>query len=122
MKEFFEIIFGTMSFASWCAYILLALLGTLLFTGMEVGLRDENSPKTPKKFSLEFLAKDNIKRYLFTVLLIFIQLRFFKELNGVDLTPYTAILIGFGADGIAGFSKKKVKALQADRERLLNGK
>lgn len=108
-----------MTFGSWCAYIVLAILGTILFTGMEVGLRDETSPKTPKKFSWGFLAKDNVKRYLFTLLLIFIQLRFFKELNGVDLTPYTAILIGFGADGIAGFSKKKFTVLQADRDKLL---
>jgi hypothetical protein len=119
MKEFFEIIFGAMSAGQWLAYLLLAVLGTVLFTWMEVDQRDVASPRTPKSFSWSFLARDNIRRYILTLLLIFVQMRFFKDINGVDLTPYMAIVLGFGSDGIAGFSKRKIKRLQADRERLL---
>ncbi len=120
MKEFFEIIFGTMSFAMWMAYIALALIGTAVFSATEVESRNIQSTSTPKKFFWKFWATDNIKRYYVTLLIIFINFRFFKDINGgIEITPYIAFLIGFGSDGIAGFGKRKMKVLQADREKLL---
>lgn len=118
MKEFLSIIFGSMSFACWMAYLLLALIGSFVFTATEVKLRDVESPKTPRKFSFTFLALDNLKRYGLTLLLIFLQIRFWKELSGTDLTAYTALLMGFGMDGLAGFSKRVFPKFQADREKL----
>lgn len=119
MKEFLEIIFGNMSLPQWWAFLVLAIIGSIAFSGMEVIDRNVESPKTPRKFSWNFLAKDNIKRYFLTALLVFIQIRFYSDINHVDLTPYTAILIGFDADGIAGFAKRNAKIMQADRKKLM---
>ena len=119
MKEFIAIIFGSMSFACWLAYLLLAIIGSFVFTATEVNERDVLSDRTPFHFSLRFLALDNLKRYALTLLLIFIQMRFWKDLSGSELTPYTSLLMGFSMDGIAGFSKRVIPQLQADREKLL---
>lgn len=119
MKEFLTIIFGSMSFACWVAYLLFSLLGSFVFTATEVNERDALSNCTPFHFSLKFLALDNLKRYMLTVILIFIQMRFWKDLSGSELTPYTSLLMGFSMDGIAGFSKRIIPQLQADREKIL---
>lgn len=119
MEEFLSIIFGSMTFASWFGYLLLSLLGSFIFTVTEVKTRDALSNSTPFYFSFKFLAFDNIKRYLFTLLLIFIQMRFWKDLSGSDMTPYTALLLGFSMDGISGFSKRMIPQLQEDRTKLL---
>lgn len=119
MEDFIHSLIGDYSFGLWMAYFFFSVLGVMAFSWMEVKDRDKASVKTPVKFRLNFFVLDNIKRYIAVAILIYIQFRFFKELSGNPLNEYTAFLIGFGSDGIIGFSKKRTKLLQADREKLL---
>ena len=118
MEDFINSVLGGYSLGMWLAYFFFAMLGAAAFSWMEVTNRDRNSVKTPIKFRWKFFCLDNIKRYIATGILIYLQFRFFKELTGTGLSEYVAVLIGFGGDGIAGFSKKRAKILQADREKL----
>lgn len=111
---------GGYSLGMWLAFLFFAALGTVAYSWMEVDNRDTESPKTPVNFSMKFLLQDNARRYLVTAVLIYVQFRFFKEINGQPLTEYVCFLIGFGADGLAAFGKKNTKVLKADREKLLN--
>ena len=120
MNDFITSISGGYSLGMWLAFLFFAVLGAIAFSWMEVDNRDQKSPKTPRKFSFRFLFRDNARRYLVTAILIYVQFRFFKEINGQPLTEYVCFLIGFGADGIAAFGKKNTKVLKADREKLLN--
>lgn len=119
MEDFIKSILGDYSIGLWCAYFFFALLGTAAFSWSEVSDRDKKSVKTPFNFSWRFFVSDNFKRYIATGILIYIQFLFFKELSGSPLSLYVAFLIGFGSDGLAGFSKRSSKILQADREKLL---
>lgn len=119
MEEFLKSILGDYSIPMWFAYFFFAVLGTAAFSWIEVSSRDKASVKTPVKFRWKFFAFDNLKRYVATGILIYIQFRFFKELSGSSLSEYVAFLIGFGSDGLAGFSKRSTKILQADRDKLL---
>ncbi|MFA6573719.1 MAG: hypothetical protein WCT13_06180 [Patescibacteria group bacterium] len=119
MEEFLKSILGDYSVPMWFAYSFFALLGTAAFSWIEVKNRDKASVKTPVKFRWKFFVFDNLRRYIATGILIYIQFRFFKELSGSNLSEYVAFLIGFGSDGIAGTSKRTSKLLQADRDRLL---
>ena len=119
MEEFLKSILGDYSAGLWFAYFFFALLGAAAFSWIEVSNRDKNSVKTPFKFRWNFFVSDNLKRYIATGILIYIQFRFFKDLSGSALSEYVAFLIGFGSDGLAGFSKRSSKILQADREKLL---
>lgn len=119
MEDFIKSVIGDYSFGLWLAYFFFAIIGSIAFSWMEVSDRDKASPKTPVKFRLTFFILDNIKRFVATAILIYVQFRFYKELSGNPLNEYTALLIGFGADGLAGFSKKRTKLLQADREKLM---
>lgn len=119
MDDFLMSIFGTYTAGQWIAYMYFALMGALIYSWREVKDRDVQGTKTPVKFSFRFLIRDNIKRYILTLLLIYIQFRFFKEMTGYELTEYTALLIGFSSDGLSGISKNTTKYLQADREKLM---
>ncbi len=120
MKEFLSLVLGDISIAKYLACLLFAILGVAVFTFTEVSGRDVKSEKTPILFSWKFLALDNIKRYVLTGILIFLQFRFSEEVFHVDLNVYTALTMGFNADGLAGIAKQFFAFLKADREMLYN--
>lgn len=122
MEDFIRSVLGGYSAGMWMAYLFFALLGVIAYSWMEVRGRNRNSSATPKYFSWRFFAFDNLKRYIAVIILIYVQFRFFANITGTELSEYVAFLVGFGSDGIAGFSKRGTKLLRADREKLLHGK
>jgi len=118
MEEFLNSLFGTYSTGMWFAYFFFAIIGTIAFSWIEVKNRDKNSIKTPFRFKWRFFIFDNIKRYVATAIIIYIQFRFYKEISHSDMSEYAAVLIGFNSDGIAGVVKRVTKILQIDRAKL----
>ncbi len=119
MKELVNILFGGLTLYSFIGYFIWAMIGAFVYSTLEMSERDVKSKKTPEKFSLKFWIMDNWRRWVTTLLFIFILFRFYSELTGQQLVEFTAFLTGFGSDGISGFTKKKLHLIQADRERLI---
>lgn len=122
MNDFIISIFGNYSIGQILALIFFFLIGLALYSLQEVRERNVQSKSTPIPFSFVFFIMDNAKRFLLVFILIFIQFRFFKELTGQELTEFTAFLIGYAGNGIGGFSKRNIKLLQANRDKLINDK
>ena len=92
-----------------------AAIGVVISLLLHASNRDQLSPSTPAKFSFLFLLKDNFKRILLNVLLIYITIRFTPELIGVKITSFVALIIGFGWDKLAQVIKEKTAFLDVKR-------
>ena len=120
MSEFLEIIFGQLSAAYVAGMMVWAGIGFVIYNFLEVNERDVLGEKTPKKFKWGFYLIDNWKRIIGTILLVFVQFRFFEQLSGgQELTPYVALVMGMSSDAISSFGKKSTTFMQADRKKLL---
>jgi H+/Cl- antiporter ClcA len=90
-----------------------ALIGVLLNALLKTAKRDPLSESSPVEFSWEFFWNDNVRRFLksaiTTTIVIFISLRFFKELtgSGTELSMLYCFGVGFSIDrAIIMLSKK----------------
>lgn len=90
-----------------------ALLGVLLNALLKTAKRDPMTASSPVAFSWTFFWNDNVKRFLksglTTLIVIFISLRFFKELvgGGTELSMLYCFGVGFSIDrAIILLSKK----------------
>lgn len=111
MEKFTITILGTSDFSSFAASFVFALIGIFLSLRLHAKKRNKADTETPYRFSAKFLMLDNLDRIASSVVLVFVALRFCKELVGVDLTMYFALLIGFGLDKISeGLKKASFKA------------
>jgi len=118
MNDFWLSVVGGYTFGQTMAMFFFFVIGLILYQLQEVKQRDVESKNTPKKFSLGFLLKDNIKRFLIAFILIYIQFRFFKELTGQELTEFTALLVGYMGNGLSDFGKRNLKVLQENRNKI----
>lgn len=90
-----------------------ALLGVLLNALIKASSRNPNSERTPVEFSWKFFWSDNVKRFinsgLTTLIAIFLSLRFFKELTGVEdsISMIYCFGVGFGIDKAVMKLKKR---------------
>lgn len=109
-KEFIHqvasLLFGTTNLAFLLAGFILAIMGVALNILMETSKRDKSSPRTPEKFSYKFLLIDNAKRLLVTLIMIFISIRFFFEIYGINLNLFHCFVIGFCSDLLSGHFKR----------------
>lgn len=86
------------------AAFVFALLGVLLNALLKTAKRDPLTDKSPVQFSWSFFWNDNVKRFLksalITLIVIFVSIRFFKELTGAgnELSMLYAFGVGFGID------------------------
>ncbi len=106
MNGTLTLIFGTNDVEFLKAGFIFALLGSVLNLLIESNKRDPNSTRTPPNFSFLFLFKDNVKRLLITVILIFIFMRFSQEIAHVKISLWVCFLIGFGSDLLSMYLKK----------------
>lgn len=107
MKEFLTLLLGEGSLPQLAAAHTFAFLGAILMLLLTVRQRDPNSPRTPEKFSFKFMMCDNAARITATIILIFIFIRFSREIVGTDITMWIAFGIGFGSDKLAEILKNK---------------
>jgi H+/Cl- antiporter ClcA len=91
-----------------------ALIGVLLNALLKTAKRDPMTSSSPVQFSWSFFWNDNLKRFLksalTTIIVIFVSLRFFKELtgSGTELSMIYCFGVGFGIDMAILAIKKKV--------------
>lgn len=91
-----------------------SFIGVLLNALLKTAKRDPLTEHTPVQFSWGFFWADNVKRFLksalTTIIVIFISLRFFKELtgSGTELSMLYCFGVGFGIDMAIMAIKKKV--------------
>ena len=61
----------------------------------KIAKRDKTSNNTPYQFSLGFFTQDNLVEIVFSLLAIFLALRFSVEYFGVDITMFYSLGIGW---------------------------
>lgn len=120
MDELWMMLTGGYTKWQLLGYFIFFLIGMFLFSYLEVENRNVKSTETPKKFSWKFFYKDNIKRYIGSIVLIYVLFRFYPELTGQDLNEFSAIMLGFMGDGIVGMKKSSSKLLRANRNKILS--
>lgn len=94
----------------------------LIFAGIGIIIRSvlrarkgvKRNGRTPKKFRWSFWLRDNllskVTSALGTVAIVFIGIRFSKDIMGYELTMFASLLVGLSVDYIA----EKIKKLQPD--------
>lgn len=107
IEDFLKNIFGQGSAAEIAATLFYAYIGALVSLLYQSVKRDPLSHRTPYHFSISFLWSDNAKRILRSIILIFISVRFSKELFGVSITLYFSFLIGLSVDKLSEILKQK---------------
>ena len=119
MEELLLRIFGNYSVIDLLSFAWFMFIGYAIYSLVETTGRDIESSTTPKKWSWNFWLKDNMKRYITTILTTYIFFRFYIEFVGHPFSDFEALMIGLIGDGIGATAKKRIKALKADREKLM---
>lgn len=110
-------IFGTDSLQQFGTLFFFALIGVAISLLMHSNNRDQNSSSTPVKFSVLFLLKDNWKRIVLSLLLIYVTLRFFTDLTGLHLSSFFSLCVGVGWDKLSQIVKEKTEILCVNRNK-----
>ena len=111
--DFWAAFLNGIPIGSLVAAFCFALLGVLLNALLKTAKRDPLTDVSPVQFSWSFFWNDNVKRFLksglTTLIVIFVSLRFFKELTGVgtELSMMYAFGIGFSIDRAIVMIKSK---------------
>jgi hypothetical protein len=116
MEELKEILLGDLTLPRFIGYFILFLIGVAYYSVTEVSNRNVDSANTPKKFSWKFFIKDNWKRYIAVIIVIYATIVFYPNLSdGQQLTPFTAFMLGVSIDVVIGSNKKKISVLRSER-------
>jgi hypothetical protein len=119
MDKLWLMLFGGYDIWELIGYSIFFVLGMFLYSYLEVENRDKLSKNTPTKFSWKFWYKDNVKRYMASVLMVYVLFRFFIEMTGQELSEFTAMLMGFTGDGVVGMKKRSIKGLNSNRDKIM---
>ena len=95
MNKFLNLILGTTDVPTYLAGLLFALIGLALYFYGNVKKRDVSSEATPYNFSVKFFFRDNLLDVVFSVLAIFLALRFSVEYAGAEVTMFYSLGIGW---------------------------
>lgn len=113
MEKFWFYVLGTNDYAFLLANYFFAAIAIVVSLLLGVLDRDKSSPHTPFEFSWRFFFCDNNIRmfcsFLLSFLILFLTIRFTKELTGRDLSFPVSAGIGFGLDKLVQFWKDKKK-------------
>ena len=120
MEELFVRIFGNYTMIDLISFAWFMLIGYFINALLETTGRDVESKKTPRKWSWEFWARDNWRRYIFTLLATYILFRFYVELIGHPFTDFEALLLGITGDGASATLKKRIGILSANRKKIMH--
>lgn len=111
--DFWAAFLSGMSTGVLMAGFAFALIGVLLNALLKTAKRDPLASNSPVEFSWGYFWNDNVKRFfksgLTTIIVIFLSLRFFKELTGggTELSMLYCFGIGFSIDAAIIALKKK---------------
>lgn len=96
MNKFLNLILGTTDVPTYMAGLVFALIGLAFYYKGKVSKRNEFSKNTPYDFSWRFFTQDNLVEIVFSLLAIFLALRFSVEYAGVQITMFYSLGIGWG--------------------------
>lgn len=119
MDELIKIIFGDYTTVELIGFLWFFVIGYLAYGLFEATGRDVNGKKTPKKWKWGFWLKDNIRRYITTIICTYLLFRFYVEFVGHEFTYFEAVMLGLLGDGAAAAIKKRVKGVGANRQKLM---
>jgi hypothetical protein len=108
-------ILGTDTYQAFVTQYFFAMIGVLISLLLHGANRDVKEPSTPNSFSFLFLLKDNWKRIILNLLIIFVTIRFFKDLTGFELSLFFCLVVGFSYDKLLQLLKDKSSILQVNR-------
>lgn len=94
MTKFINLLFGTTDTPTYLAGLVFALIGMFFHYKQKVKKRNAYSKNTPFQFSWSFFAQDNLVDLTYSLLAVFIALRFSVEFAGAQLTMFYAFGIG----------------------------
>lgn len=96
MTKFLDLFLGKPDIPTYLAGLLFALFGMFMHYKQKVKKRNAYSKNTPFKFSWSFFAQDNLVDLTYSLLVVFLSLRFSVEIAGAQVTMFYAFGIGFG--------------------------
>jgi hypothetical protein len=101
MKTFLDNVLGTQDAGHFAAAFFFAIIGVAISLLIHSTNRDKDSQRTPIKFNVWFLIRDNSTRIILNILLILATLRFYVEIKGEDLSMLGALTVGLGWDKLS---------------------
>jgi hypothetical protein len=119
MKDLLTAMFGTYSGSQMLGYLWFFIIGYIIYGLNETTGRDIESSNTPRKWNWKFFWKDNIKRYVLTLLTTYIIFRFYTNLSNQPLDYFNCFLIGYIGDSASKYLKDRVGFIQSNREELM---
>lgn len=105
MEQFISQFLGTNDSIGILVSFSWAFLGFIASLSIGVSRRNKGSISTPRGFSWSFFVKDNILRFLGTILILFIGIVFHQELKGEPINTFKALVLGLGVDQIVAILK-----------------
>jgi len=106
-----EILIGDQTAIQFAGLVFFALMGIALSLLIQTTKRDITSMNTPYSFSWSFLFSDNAKRIAASCILVYLSLRFTKDIFNVEINNFFAACIGLSFDRLAQFLKDKTNIL-----------
>jgi len=106
MNEFNQSLFGGYTLGQFAGLLFWALIGAYILLQYDAQTRDVQDLKTPTNFSWKFWLNDNWRRIVFNLVLIMTCIRFSKEVTGMDINEFTALVIGLSSDVLAQLLSK----------------
>lgn len=103
MEKFLNLMLGTSDVPTYMAGLVFALIGLAFYFKGKVAKRNKQSAATPYRFSWKFFTQDNLVEMAFSLLAIFLALRFSVEYAGVEVTMIYALGIGFALPKFIGW-------------------
>jgi hypothetical protein len=96
-----KILLGDLEPQNFIAMLFFALIGVAISILVHSTNRDPGSKRSPYRFTLSFILRDNGQRILLNALLIVVVIRFSKEILGFEIKPFIALLIGISFDKLS---------------------
>ena len=119
MEEFMKVLMGDMAVGTMLGYVFLTLVGAGLSLLVEVNSRNVDSGSTPRGFSWRFLALDNVKRFVWVILLVYAVVRFSYMLFPGEPVDWVMVSLGYNIDSLMGSAKKGSKVVGMNRQKLM---
>ena len=126
--ENYSYLLGFIPLSMFLAMIGFATIGVIARLLVDAQSRDQNSVKTPVKFSFWFLLKDNWKTIILTFLAVLITLRFAgsvfpDQFSSEDLASplgkekwlFGSLLVGYLFNSLLQYLKEKSEVLKVKR-------
>lgn len=106
LRQTIYYIIGTEDIPIALAGFFWALVGVTVSLLLKAVKRDVNDTRTPGQFSWKFFVCDNRIRIVAGIILVFVFMRFAKEMIGIENTIYAAFIVGALSDRLAGLLAK----------------